>query len=298
MLRAERGASNHTIDAYSRDLRDGAAFLARSGTDLLTAHRGDLEDFLAELFKSGLAATTVARKRSALKQWFAFLQSDGQRSDNPAEGLGSPKQARKLPETLSTNDLAALLRAAEEDTTPEGIRLMAMLELCYGSGLRVSELVGLRLKDITAFKGQLKDMITISGKGSKERLVPLGGAARRVLLEYLAVRQHFLGGQKESSQNPWLFPYQRAEGHLTRQQFGVMLKDLATRASIPPRNISPHKLRHSFASHLLEGGADLRVIQELLGHADISTTQIYTHVTTTRLREIVEGAHPLGEKLQ
>lgn len=293
MLRAERGAARNTIESYGRDLADASAYFKKHRTDLLEAERGELEDFLLELSKSGMAASTVARKRSALKQWFGFLQSEQHRGDNPAEGLKSPKQGRSLPKVLDGAALSALITAAQADDSPEGLRQLCMLELCYGSGLRVSELVALKTKDVLAFKGQLKDMLSIRGKGGKERLVPLGRAAKQSIIDYLRVRPHFLVHGHEES--PWLFPYHRAQGYITRQQFGAMLKELAAAAGVDPSAISPHKLRHSFASHLLEGGADLRVIQELLGHADISTTQIYTHVASKHLADVVKKAHPLGK---
>ena len=295
MLRAQRGAAANTIISYGRDLTDAGGFFSKRHTDLLHAKREDLEGFLEQLSKSGLAASTIARKRSALKQYYGFLQSEGHRGDNPAEGLKSPKQHRNLPKVLDAATLHHLIHTARQDDSPQGVRLLCMLELCYGSGLRVSELVSLRLKDVMAFKGQLKNMLTIRGKGGKERLVPLGREAQTMLRAYLDIREQLLEYRDNKPvQSPWLFPYRRADGFITRQQFGVMLKELAMAAGIDPKTISPHKLRHSFASHLLEGGADLRVIQELLGHADISTTQIYTHVATKHLKETVEKAHPLG----
>lgn len=293
MMRAERGASVSTIENYGRDLTDASGFLAARNTDLLTASRDDLEDFIAALRLDGMASSTIARKRSALKQWYGFLQSEGHRTDHAGEGLQSPKLSRSLPSVLDAGALKQLLDTAMADDSPKGLRRLAMLELCYGSGLRVSELTGLKIKDVLALKGELKEMLSVRGKGGKERLVPLGRAAKKALADYLTVRHVFVTKQKNS---PWLFPYHRAEGYITRQQFGVMLKELAAQANINPQIISPHKLRHSFASHLLEGGADLRVIQELLGHADISTTQIYTHVASKRLRETIESAHPLGQQ--
>jgi integrase/recombinase XerD len=295
MLRAERNASNHTISAYQRDLADVASWLKSKKSTLLNASREELEAYLSCLHKQGMQPSSIARKRSSLKQWFGFAQSEGWRTDNPAEQLQAPKAARKLPKVMHTQAVDALLAAANEDTTPEGLRLMAMLELAYGSGMRVSELVALKLSEVFTLKHDIRDMITIRGKGDKERLVPLGSKAKYALGNYLKVRPCFLRGGNESS---YLFPYHRADGFITRQQFGVMLKELAVKVGIDPEMISPHKLRHSFASHLLEGGADLRVIQELLGHADISTTQVYTHVAIKRLREVVEQTHPLGNAKQ
>lgn len=293
MLASERGASAHTLAAYRRDLTDAADWLRPQKHTLLNATRTLLENYLADLSKRELQPTSIARKRSALKQWFAFIQSENWRADNPAEGLQAPKAGRKLPSVLQADALQALFEHVSADSSAEGIRLMCMLELCYGSGLRVSELVALKWQDVSTMKHQIRDMLLIKGKGGKERMVPLGSKAKLALQHYLAIRPAFLTAGKES---PYLFPYSRAEGHITRQQFGVMLKVAALQAGLDPDVISPHKLRHSFASHLLEGGADLRVIQELLGHSDITTTQIYTHVAQKRLREVVETAHPLGRK--
>lgn len=293
MLRAERGTSLNTIQAYRRDLTDAALWLKSKKTTLLKVTREQLEAYLASLSKHGMMASSIARKRSSLKQWCAFIQSEGWRADNPAEQLQAPKAARKLPRVIQTEAITRLLDAAQSDTSPEGLRFMAMLELCYGSGLRVSELVALKVVDVMTMKQQMRELLMIRGKGDKERVVPLSGKAKQALAAYLKIRPVFLTNGKES---PHLFPYHRADGTITRQQFGVMLKDCALKAGIDVDAISPHKIRHSFASHLLEGGADLRVIQELLGHADISTTQIYTHVAAKRLKQVVEQSHPLGKK--
>lgn len=290
MLRAERGASAHTVQAYLKDLSNAAAWLKSKKTNLLKASRENLEAYLAQLSRNGLQASSIARKRSSLRQWFAFLQSEGWRKDNPAEQLQAPKAARKLPVTLSMEAVERLF-AVLEDGSAESVRFKAMLELAYGSGLRVSELVALQLADVITLKKKMREMLTIRGKGNKERLVPLGSKAKEAIASYLKVRPAFL---KQTKESPYLFPYHRAEGHITRQQFGVMLKEWAGKANVGPALISPHKLRHSFASHLLEGGADLRVIQELLGHADIATTQIYTHVAAQRLKQVIEQAHPLA----
>lgn len=290
MLAAERGVAVNTLAAYQRDYDDFLVFLHRCKSSLLSAERKILERFLSELARSQLSASTQARKLSALRQLFHFLYSERLRTDNPTKTIQNPKLGRTLPSTLSQAELSQLISAAQQDRSPVGIRMLAMIELMYSAGLRVSELVSLRLSALPRTLQEL-DSLTISGKGDKERLVPVGSAARRSLSDYLAVRGHFL---REEETSPWLFPYPRAEGHITRQQFGVMLKELALQAGLAPDRISPHTLRHSFASHLLSGGADLRVIQELLGHSDISTTQIYTHVNRERLHQLVQENHPLA----
>jgi integrase/recombinase XerD len=295
MMIAERGAAANTIDSYRRDLWDFLDYLAAKKESLLTVARPSIERFLRELSKAGRSPATQARKLSALRQLFQFLYSENLRADNPTATLDTPKQARSLPKTLTEADVAALIEAARRDDSPRGLRLQAMLELLYGAGLRVSELMTLTLSALQVKEGQRMeaDFLLIRGKGNKERLVPVGGKAREALSQYLAVRNQFLWEKKPS---PWLFPYHRAKGYVTRQQFAVELKTLAGKAGIDPGKISPHTLRHSFASHLLEGGADLRVIQELLGHSDISTTQIYTHVAGGRLKKLVQEKHPLAKK--
>lgn len=296
MMVAERGASANTVAAYRRDLEGFLSFLARRLETLAQADRKTLEAFLASLSKAGMARATLARKRSALKSWFEFLYTEKLRADNPAATLDAPKLARALPKTLDSGQIAALLAAAEADTSPKGVRLQAMLELIYGSGLRVSELVALKLSALQVKAGGMADFLLVSGKGNKERLVPLSAKAKEALKRYLEIRKIFLSSNPQSLiPNPYLFPSHSGKP-VTRQSFFLWLKALALKAGIDPRAISPHALRHSFASHLLEGGADLRVIQELLGHADIATTQIYTHVAGSRLKKLVEEKHPLARK--
>ena len=293
MMLAERGAAANTVAAYQRDLDEFLAHLAHEGTGLEAASRKDIERFLATLARSGRAPQTQARKLSAIRQIFHFLYSEKQRADNPAATLETPKLAKNLPKTLTTQDIEALIAQARADDSAKGLRLQAMLEVMYGAGLRVSEMVGLKLSALQFKQGTTQaEFLLIRGKGNKERLVPVGARAREALVRYLEVRKQFMG----EDGSPFLFPYARAQGFVTRQQFGVLLKDLALKAGIDPEKISPHTLRHSFASHLLEGGADLRVIQELLGHSDISTTQIYTHVAGGRLKKLVQENHPLAKK--
>ncbi|MBV8939905.1 MAG: site-specific tyrosine recombinase XerD [Alphaproteobacteria bacterium] len=294
MLRAERGAAANTVAAYQRDLDDFLAFLARRKLTADRAAAQQLEEYIGALHAGGLSPATVARRLSALRQFYRFLYEERHCAKDPAAAVESPCRGKRLPHTLQADQIARLLAAAQADDTPEGVRLLALLELVYGSGFRVSELVGLKLSAVAGRANAVAEVVHVTGKGGKERLVPLSDKAREALRRYLAVRPAFLKGMPDS---PWLFPYHRAEGHLIRQQFGVMLKMLAARAGLNPDALSPHTLRHSFASHLLEGGADLRVIQELLGHADISTTQIYTHVAGARLKKLVEEKHPLGRKI-
>ncbi len=301
MMAAERGASANTLAAYGRDLRDAAAHFTHNKKPLTKVNRTDIEGYLASLSASGMSAQTQARKLSSLRQFFAFIYEEKMRADNPAATLETPKLSRPLPKALTLADIQQLIAQARLDDTPKGLRLQAMLELIYGAGLRVSELVSLPLGALSLSVGSLNvtaEAMIIRGKGNKERLVPLNHHSRAALSRYLSVRHIFLPPttNNQPSTNHYLFPYTRAEGFITRQQFGVLLKELALVAGIDPEKISPHTLRHSFASHLLEGGADLRVIQELLGHADIATTQIYTHIAGSRLKKLVEEKHPLSKK--
>jgi integrase/recombinase XerD len=291
MMSAERGAAKNTIEAYRRDLADYRAFLARRGTDTATASRELIAAWLAELQQAGLAASSSARRLSAVRQFHRFLAADGLRADDPTRIVPSPRPRRTLPRVLTIAEVDRLLTAAEaEGGVPEASepkrraagRLYVLLELLYATGMRVSELVGLRRAAV------LRDaeFLTIRGKGGKERIVPLTDRARD------AVRTHLT----TLPPGPWLFPAGGEDGHLTRQVFARDLKELAGRAGIGAARVSPHVLRHAFASHLLAGGADLRVVQTLLGHADISTTQIYTHVLDERLRTLVETMHPLADR--
>lgn len=294
MMRAERGASRNTTASYRRDLEDFAAYAKLRKLPLSRVKKADLENYLVVRSGEGLGAATLARRVSALKQCFRFAYDEGLHAADPAATLETPKLGKRLPKTLPARDIVALIDTARADTSPEGLRLLAMLELTYGSGLRVSELVTLKLSSVQLRADKtVSEFLIVSGKGSKERMVPISAPARAALKNYLGARGAFV---QERGASPWLFPYHRAEGYVTRQQFGVMLKTLALNAGLDPQAISPHTLRHSFATHLLEGGADLRVIQELLGHSDIATTQIYTHVAGSRLKQLVEEKHPLAKE--
>lgn len=289
MLAAERGAAGNTLAAYQRDLNDYLGHLARAGRDPLSADGGDVRAWLAGLHDAGLAPRTVARRMSALRQFHRWLHGEGLRGDDPSAAIDSPRQGRDLPKVLSEAQVTALMEAAERVAGPEGVRLRALIEVLYATGLRVSELVGLKRNAIS------RDglFVLVRGKGGKERMVPLSEPARAALAALDAVRDHFAPAGKPST---WLFPSRGESGHLTRQRFGQMLKELAAQAGIPPAKVSPHVLRHAFATHLLAHGADLRSLQQMLGHADIATTQIYTHVAEARLAALVRTHHPLARR--
>jgi integrase/recombinase XerD len=291
MLMAERGASQNTIAAYRRDLED---FRSKAG-GLARAEAGDVRDYLSDLPKRGLAASSQARRLSALRQFFRFQVAEGHRGDDPTATAERPKPRRHLPKVLSIDDVEALLDAARgqagaAELTPArrlaALRVVALIELLYATGLRVSELVGL---PESAGRGG-RPLIAVKGKGGRERLVPLNDATHAALDVYREARAS-LG----KPAGKWLFPADSKAGHLTRQAFARDLKSIAAYAGLDSRKISPHVLRHAFATHLLSGGADLRVVQTLLGHADISTTQIYTHVLDDRLKELVNKHHPLAD---
>ena len=294
MLMAERGAAGHTVDAYARDISDFLAFLAKKKTGIAEASADHVRNYLEALAGQGFAPTSRARKLSAIRQFFRFLLAEGLRTDDPTAAIDSPRRGRPLPKILSLEDVEALIgtakAAAGNDASARAqrraLRLNALLETLYASGLRVSELVALP-RDVLAADDRV---LTIKGKGGRERLVPLNDAARGALSVYLQE----LGQDERLKASRWLFPSGDGTQHITRQRFGQELKALATAAGLDPKRVSPHVLRHAFASHLLERGADLRTVQQLLGHADISTTQIYTHVIEERLRRLVEEHHPLA----
>ncbi len=288
MISAERGAAANTVDAYGRDLKDFDGFLGRRGKRAEGAGAADIRDYLSSLKSAGLAPRTTARKLSTLRQFFRFLYGERLRDDDPSAGIDSPRQGRTLPKYLSEDEVDRLLNAARARPGDEGIRLTALLEVLYATGLRVSELVGLPQSAI----GRDGQTLIVLGKGNKERMVPLGDPARAALDAYKRCRASFIGQGRTS---PWLFPAPKTrQGHLGRASFARLLKELAGAAGIEAARVSPHVLRHSFASHLLAHGADLRVLQQMLGHADISTTQIYTHVLDERLKSLVGRLHPLA----
>lgn len=297
MLAAERGAARNTLQAYRRDLNDFAAFLSKRRASPLSAGVSDLRFYLDDLARRGFSRASAARRLSAIRQFFRFLQVEGHRRDDPSAIIEGPKRGRPLPKVLSIGEVDRLLQAARASagdrprSTLEVLRaarLTCLLEVLYATGLRVSELVSL---PASAASRSLR-MLVIRGKGGKERLVPLNESAKAAIAEYLSLRAE--AGQAFDS--AWLFPSFGESGHLTRQHFARELKALAARVGLPAARLSPHVLRHAFASHLLQNGADLRVVQTLLGHADISTTQIYTHVLQERLKSIVRDLHPLADE--
>jgi integrase/recombinase XerD len=294
MMLAERGIAKNSLLSYRRDLLDFRCFLTKHKFQELEVKDSDISNFIKDLAKDGLSARSINRKISTLKTYFTFLISENHTEYNPALIVDLPKYRAKLPEFLSINDIRILLESCAEDKSPDGIRLNAMVHLLYASGMRVSELVSLKLTDITCGNNfsQIRKSFLIKGKGGKERIVVINKQAQGSLEEYLKVRSNFYDGKNPKSKN-YFFVSQSAQGHMTRQNFALLLKKIAINSGLDPDCISPHALRHSFASHLLEGGADLRVIQELLGHSDISTTQIYTHVQTSHLKKTLKNFHPL-----
>ena len=292
MLSAERNAAANTSAAYKRDLKDAARFMASRKVTLGETATADLSAYLAAMAKKGLAARSTARHLSALRQFFKFLVAEQVRSDDPSAAIDGPKLGRPLPKLLDEGEMVRLIETCAALDGPNGARLKALVELSYASGLRVSELVGLPLAAVL----REQPVLIVRGKGSKERMVPLNAPARSALTAYLEHRKVFLpkDAQGRPGNSPHLFPSRGKDGHLTRQRFGQMLKELALKANIAPERISPHVLRHAFATHLLDHGADLRSLQKMLGHADIATTQIYTHVAGRRLAELVEAHHPLA----
>ena len=300
MLAAEQGAGSNTLDAYRRDLTDFAEFLTRAGQSFAGAQTQALRDYLADLDTRGFKSSSVARRLSAMRHLFRFLLNERIRSDDPAAILSGPKRGRGLPKVLSISDVDRMLTRAKEltqtDASPaqrlRALRLHCLLEVLYATGLRVSELVSLPQ---SAARRDIR-MIVVRGKGDKERLVPLNEASRQAMADYLAAMEVMKPERRNAAPSKWLFPSFGESGHLTRQHFARDLKELAAASGLPPRLVSPHVLRHAFASHLLHNGADLRIVQTLLGHTDISTTQIYTHVVEERLKSLVRDLHPLAEK--
>jgi integrase/recombinase XerD len=302
MLAAEQGAGENTLQAYRRDLTDLSAFLGRTGRGFAGVKTETLRDYLADLDGRGFKSSSVARRLSAMRHLFRFLLNERIRADDPAAILSGPKRGRGLPKVLSIGDVDRMLTRARDlaqdaQASPSqrlrAMRLYCLLEVLYATGLRVSELVALPR---AAARHEAR-MIVVRGKGNKERMVPLNEASRRAMTEYLAAMETpYRQKKKNAAASKWLFPSFGESGHLTRQHFARDLKELAAAAGLAPRLVSPHVLRHAFASHLLHNGADLRIVQTLLGHTDISTTQIYTHVVEERLKSLVRDLHPLAEK--
>lgn len=295
MMSAERGAAENTLESYRRDLETAADFMSARKVRLTRASSVDIRACLDDMSVQGFAATSQARRLSSLRQFFRFLYTENLRSDDPTSIIDAPKKNRALPKIMSEDTVGKLLAQAEEEAQPHedmsgyfnAIRLHALLELLYATGMRVSELVGLPERTVRSNQR----FLLVRGKGSKERMVPLSLKAQDVLQRYLALRDRV----PEWQNNTWVFPAHSNSGFLARQVFARDLKALAARAAIPAAAISPHVLRHAFASHLLQNGADLRAVQQLLGHSDISTTQIYTHVLEERLHQLVAMHHPLAD---
>lgn len=288
MLVVERGVSKNTLEAYRRDLESLAAYLSARGLSFQSAGTADLKSYMATLYDKGLSARSIARHLSSIKQVYKFRVLEGMQAQDPTSTLDFPKQAKSLPKILTEEDIEKLLATAAQDVTPEGARLRALLEILYAAGLRVSELITLTY-DAFSYES---DSLIVKGKGNKERIVPIGRHAQNALKTYIPLRPHFIKG----SGSKWLFPSTGANGHLTRQRFGQLLKQLALDAGLDPNKISPHVVRHAFATHLLHHGADLISVQKMLGHSDISTTQIYTHVLQDKLKDLVLNHHPLSKK--
>ena len=302
MLAAEQGAGDNTLQAYRRDLEDLSAFLGHGQQNFATVQTEALRDYLSDLDTRGFKSSSVARRLSATRHLFRFLLNERIRSEDPAAILSGPKRGRGLPKVLSIPDVDRMLTRAKElsqaaDASSSrqlrALRLYCLLEVLYATGLRVSELVSLP-RSAARTDGR---MIVVRGKGNKERLVPLNDASRQAMSDYMAATEAAKSGKgRNAAPSKWLFPSFGESGHLTRQHFARDLKELASASGLSPRLVSPHVLRHAFASHLLHNGADLRIVQTLLGHTDISTTQIYTHVVEERLKSLVRDLHPLAEK--
>jgi integrase/recombinase XerD len=298
MLAAERGAAPNTLQAYRRDLDAFAGFLNRHDSSILQASRAEITAHMHEASAEGLAAASRARRLSAIRQLYKFLEAENVIARDPAIGIPAPRKDRALPKTLSVAEVDTLLTAARDATEGvrgrdlvRAVRFHCLIEVLYATGMRVSELVSLPR---TVLTGDDR-VLTIKGKGGRERIVPLNAAARSALDRYLSLGHAPTDGVAPMLHTRWLFPSKSNEGHLTRQRFGQDLKETAIAAGLDPARVSPHVLRHAFASHLLDRGADLRAVQQLLGHADISTTQIYTHVLEERLKQVVLQHHPLAK---
>jgi integrase/recombinase XerD len=290
MMAGERAAAANTLKAYARDLADAEAFLAGRASDLARARPEDIEAYFAALGARGLSPATAARRRAAVRQFYRFVLGETWRADDPSRRVDAPKRGRPLPKVLTRTEVEALIAAAAARDGAGALRLAAIIELIYASGLRISEATALPLAAVAGDPAYLM----VRGKGGKERLAPLNGAARGALRSYLAARPGFLPrGARES---PWLFPSRGKAGRLTPRRVAQLMDEAARAAGLDPAKVSPHVLRHAFATHLVEGGADLRVVQTLLGHADIGTTQIYTHVAEARLLEVVRTRHPLARR--
>jgi integrase/recombinase XerD len=289
----EKASSKNTVDSYNNDLQKFKEFLDIEKVDIADTTTDDIRKFIALMTTRSLEGSTISRKISSIRQFFSFLYSEQIIKYNPALSVDLPKKRQNLPSVLSENEVIKLLNTAYLDKTTKGIRNVAMLELLYASGMRISELISLKLSHLQINNNYINPYILITGKGDKERIIAINRKSISALREYLEVRLSFTLKKNEH----WLFPSKQSnQGHITRQYFAKLLKKISIDAEISPKDVSPHKLRHSFATHLLNHGADLRIIQELLGHKNVSTTQIYTHVANEKLKSTVEQFHPLSGK--
>jgi integrase/recombinase XerD len=305
MMVAERAIARNTINAYLQDIRDFSNFLILKSSNLIKANENEVREFIRNLSTQAISPRSIARKISSLRAYYDFLIEEKIVENNPARVVDTPKYATNLPATLSYSEIEQLIATTARDASPEGIRLDAMIKLLYASGLRVSELVSLKITDLQIELASqnkkapefnfssIKPYFTIKGKGGKERLVVINEVAIEALKRYLPIRPIFMTSNRLCAL--YLFPSLSKMGYMTRQNFGLLLKNAAINSGLNPEKVSPHVLRHSFASHLLEGGADLRAIQELLGHSDINTTQIYTHVQPTKLKQVLDEMHPASK---
>lgn len=302
MLTTERGAAVNTRQAYWRDLADFSLYLRdKFKKEIVDASGAEIKNYLDDLGtkihvkgqnKSQIATRTVARRLSALRQFYRYLVSENIRKEDPTSAIESPKQTRTLPKTLSESEVSTLIKTAASGGGADSVRLVCLLEMLYATGLRVSELVGLPLSAI----GEDMQFLMVAGKGGRERMVPLSEPAQKAIRGYMDIRTQFIAIDDKGAQGQWLFPSRTSEsGHLTRQRFAQLLKDLAEQAGLDAERVSPHILRHAFATHLLSNGADLRSVQKMLGHADIATTQIYTHIIGEKAKKTVEEKHPLSK---
>ncbi len=290
MMAVERSAAKNTLMAYEKDLSDASGFLSGKGRGLADASAEDIEAWFASLGARGLSPATAARRRASIRQFYRFVLGEGWREDDPSRRVDAPKMGRPLPRVLTRAEMERLLSVAAERDGAAGVRLTCIVEVIYASGLRISECLNLPLAALARDPAYL----IVKGKGGKERLAPLNGPARDAVKAYLEVRKSFL--PKGVRDSPWLFVSRSAAGRLTRRRFSQMLEEAAGLVGIDRARVSPHVLRHAFATHLLEGGADLRTVPKLLGQSDIGTTQIYTHVTEGRLAQVVADNHPLSRK--
>lgn len=301
MLMSEKGAALNTRHAYERDLIDVESYLKPKGIDIAKASTGDIRDYLEELSHkqhtkgeqtAQIAVRTVARRLSALRQFYRFMVSENIRKDDPTSTIESPKQTRTLPKTLTEGEVGHLIKTAAGMGGANAQRLVCLLEMLYSTGLRVSELVGLPASSVS----EGAQFLIIAGKGGRERMVPLSEPAQKAMSAYIRIRPQFVGADDDGTRAQWLFPSKTSVvGHLTRQRFAQLLKELAKAADMPSDKVSPHVLRHAFATHLLRNGADLRSVQKMLGHADIATTQIYTHMLGDDLKKKVAEKHPMSK---